>query len=98
MIILITKIKIMARRAQKIFVQIASYRDPELVPTIEDMLNERENVPKTVVFGICRQYHSEDGFDNLDKYRDDERFRILDIPYEDSKGACWARHSNSTTI
>ena len=28
----------MARRAQKIFVQIASYRDPELVPTIEDML------------------------------------------------------------
>ena len=24
----------------KIFVQIASYRDPELVPTIEDMINK----------------------------------------------------------
>ena len=91
MIILITKIKIMARRAQKIFVQIASYRDPELVPTIEDMLKNAKR-PQNVVLGICRQYHSEDGFDNLDKYRDDERFRILDIPYEDSKGACWARH------
>jgi len=81
----------MARRAQKIFVQIASYRDPELVNTIEDMLKNAKR-PQNVVLGICRQYHSEDGFDNLDKYRDDERFRILDVPYEESKGACWARH------
>ena len=80
----------MARKAQKIFVQIASYRDPELVNTIEDMIKNAKR-PQNLVLGICRQYHHEDEFDNLDKYRDDKRFRILDIPHEDSKGACWAR-------
>ena len=50
----------------KIFVQIASYRDPQLVPTIENMLAQAKK-PKNLVFGICRQYHPEDGFDNLDK-------------------------------
>ena len=75
----------------KIFVQIASYRDPQLVPTIENML-ENAKKPKNLVIGIARQYSEADGFDNLDKYRKDKRFRILDIPYTDSKGVCWARH------
>lgn len=81
----------MARKPQTIFVQIASYRDPELVKTIEDMINNAKR-PQNLVLGICRQYHPEDGFDNLDKYRNDERFRIIDVPYLESKGACWARH------
>jgi hypothetical protein len=75
----------------KIFIQIASYRDPQLIPTIESAL-ENAKKPKNLVFGIARQFHEEDGFDNLDKYRKDKRFRILDIPYSDSKGVCWARH------
>jgi hypothetical protein len=75
----------------KIFIQIASYRDPQLIPTIESAL-ENAKRPKNLVFGIARQFHEEDGFDNLDKYRKDKRFRILDIPYSDSKGVCWARH------
>ena len=75
----------------KIFVQIASYRDPQLVPTIENMLAQAKK-PKDLVLGICRQYHPEDGFDNLDKYRDDPRFKIIDVVYTDSKGACWARN------
>ena len=69
----------------------ASYRDPQLIPTIESAL-ENAKKPKNLVFGIARQYHSEDGFDNLDKYRKDKRFRILDIPYLEAKGACWARN------
>ena len=75
----------------KIFVQIASYRDPQLIPTIENML-ENAKKPKNLRFGIARQFHPEDGFDDLSKYSKDKRFRILDIPYSESKGVCWARN------
>jgi hypothetical protein len=75
----------------KIFIQIASYRDPELVKTIEDILDKAKK-PKNLVFAIARQYANEDGFDNLDKWRKDKRFKILDIPYQDAKGVCWARN------
>jgi hypothetical protein len=75
----------------KIFIQIASYRDPQLIPTIKSALENAKH-PENLVFAIARQFYHEDGFDNLDEYRNDERFRILDIPYEESKGACWARN------
>ena len=68
----------------KIFVQIASYRDPQLVPTIKDMLANAKN-PKNLVIGVARQFSESDGFDNLDEWRDDTRFRILDITFEDKK-------------
>jgi hypothetical protein len=73
-----------------IFVQIAAYRDAELRPTIRDILAKSAR-PDMLRFGICRQYSPADGFDKLDEYRKDERFRILDIPYPASKGVCWAR-------
>jgi hypothetical protein len=75
----------------KIFVQIAAYRDPQLIPTIENML-ENAKRPKNIVIGVARQFHPEDGFDDLSKYKKDKRFRILDIPYTESKGVCWARN------
>ncbi len=75
----------------KIFIQIASYRDPQLILTIEDMLKNAKR-PKNLVLSIARQYHEDDGFDNLDKYRKDKRFKILDIPYTESNGVCWARN------
>ena len=46
----------------KIFVQIASYRDPELLPTIEDMLKKAKN-PENLVFGICWQYDETEDVD-----------------------------------
>ena len=75
----------------KIFVQIAAYRDPQLIPTIKNML-ENAKKPKNLRIGIARQFHPEDGFDDLSEYENDERFRILNIPYTESKGVCWARH------
>ena len=75
----------------KIFVQIAAYRDPQLIPTIENLL-ENAKKPKNIVIGVARQFHPEDGFDDLSKYEKDKRFRILNIPYTESKGVCWARH------
>ena len=75
----------------KIFVQIASYRDPELENTIKSMI-ENAKKPNNLRIGICRQYHPEDGFDTLSDYRKDKRFRILDVLYSESKGVCWARN------
>jgi hypothetical protein len=75
----------------KIFVQIAAYRDPQLVPTIKDCLSNAKH-PENLRFGICRQYHPEDGFDDLSEYENDERFRILDVLYSESTGVCWARN------
>jgi glycosyltransferase involved in cell wall biosynthesis len=75
----------------KIFIQIASYRDPELVKTVKSAIENSKN-PKNLVFGIARQFHPDDKFDDLSEYKDDKRFRVLDIPYLESQGACWARN------
>ncbi len=40
----------------KIFVQIAAYRDPQLIPTIKDML-EKAKKPKNLRLAIARQFH-----------------------------------------
>ena len=74
-----------------IFVQIASYRDPQLIPTIDDMLDNAK-YPENLRIGICHQYHPDDKFSNLTKYRLDDRFRITDVLYSDSRGACWVRN------
>ena len=75
----------------KIFVQIASYRDHELIPTIKDML-ENAKKPENLVICIAWQHSLDDKWDNLDEFKDDPRFKILDIDYKDSKGVCWARN------
>jgi hypothetical protein len=75
-----------------IFIQIASYRDPQLVPTIKDCLAQA-TYPENLVFGIAWQHSADDVWDTLDEFRSDPRFKILDIPYDESKGACWARNS-----
>jgi hypothetical protein len=75
----------------RIFVQIASYRDPQLIPTIQSMIENAKN-PKNLRFGIARQFNSEDGFDDLSQFEKDKRFRILNIPYTESRGVCWARN------
>lgn len=42
-----------------IFVQIAAYRDPELLPTIQDCL-AKADFPDNLRFGICWQTGAED--------------------------------------
>ena len=70
-----------------IFVSIASYRDLQLVPTITDLLGKAK-YPERVRLGICWQ-HGEETLPAT--YWTDERFRILDVPWRESRGACWAR-------
>ena len=75
---------------ERIFIQIASYRDPELIPTIKSIL-ENSRRPENLVFSIARQFHPDDKFDDLSEYENDNRFRIMNIPHEESLGVCWAR-------
>jgi hypothetical protein len=75
----------------KIFIQIASYRDPQLLPTIKDCL-DKAKYPENLVFSIAWQHSIDDEWDNLYDYTNDERFKIVDIDYRESKGACWARN------
>jgi len=79
------------KKTNTIFVQIAAYRDPQLSPTIDDMLDKADN-PKNLRIGIAWQHSKEDQWDNLDKYKKDKKFRIIDIDHKDSKGVCWARN------
>lgn len=71
----------------KIFIQIASYRDPELLPTIRDCISKAKN-PDRLTFGICWQ---KDDTEKLDEFTNDNRFRIIDYHWSKSKGLCWAR-------
>ena len=52
----------------KIFVQIASYRDPELVPTIRDCIAKAKH-PERLTFGINWQ---RDENESLEEYTDEE--------------------------
>ena len=72
----------------KIFIQIASYRDVELPMTIKDCI-ENASKPDNLTFGICWQ-HGDD--EDLSLYLNDSRFKIISIHYSQTKGCCWARN------
>lgn len=76
---------------ENIFIQIAAYRDPELLPTLRDCIS-KAYFPQNLIFSISWQHCDSDEWDNLYEYLDDDRFKIIDIPYKESKGACWARN------
>lgn len=69
-----------------IFVQIASYRDPELIPTVLDLI-EKSNDPKQLRIVVAWQH---DDIENITPIKDFVEY--IDIPYIDSKGVCWARN------
>jgi glycosyltransferase involved in cell wall biosynthesis len=71
-----------------IFIQIASYRDPQLIPTLRDCIKNAKN-PEKLVFGICWQHNETE---TLEEFKNDPRFKIVDVPYLESKGVCWARN------
>ncbi len=71
----------------KIFVQIASYRDPQLLPTVHDLL-EKAKKPENLTFGICWQYGEDEDITALDNKKN---FRIKKYHYSESQGLGWAR-------
>lgn len=75
----------------QIYISIASFRDPELIPTLHSMIENADN-PENLKICIAWQNGDADfEIGQLDEYKDDPRFIIIDIPFLDSLGACWAR-------
>jgi hypothetical protein len=70
-----------------IFISIAAYRDPELVPTIEHAL-ARARWPGELRFGVCWQHGAGEA---PPPALDGGRMRVIDVPWRESGGACWAR-------
>jgi hypothetical protein len=70
-----------------IFVSVAAYRDPELIPTLLDCVR-RARYPADLRFGVCWQHG-----DNEPAPPDlgPAQMRLLDVPWRESQGACWAR-------
>jgi len=82
---------------ETILVHLPAYREPELVPTIKDCLAQAKD-PSRLVFGICRQYHPDDKFDNIDEFRNDSRFKIDEMLYTEAKGLPYARQRINNMI
>ncbi len=78
----------MAEKNSKIFVQIASYRDPELVPTIRDCIAKAKH-PENLTFGICWQ---KDETESLEEFASHPAFRISTHDFRESQGLGWARN------
>jgi hypothetical protein len=74
-----------------IFIQIAAYRDPQLLPTLKDCISKAK-YPNNLRFGIAWQHSEADSWDNLDEFKIDDRFKIIDIQHKESQGVCWARN------
>lgn len=77
---------------EKIFVQIASYRDPECSATIRDLYNKAKN-PERVRVAVCWQYQPGDDDNLLEVDHANKDRVIIDlVEARDSQGVCWARN------
>ncbi len=71
----------------KIFVNIASYRDPMIPYTLASVIDNAKH-PENLTFGICWQY----GDEEIEKLPfKDANIKLIKVPAKESKGACWAR-------
>jgi len=74
-------------KKDKVFVQIASYRDPQLVPTLRDMF-ENAKYPERLHVGICWQHCEKE---TLEEFANHPQVRYQDFHYTVSEGLGWAR-------
>lgn len=72
----------------RIFVSIASYRDPLLAQTVQSCLLNAKN-PRNIYFGIVDQNSTPTPLESLGEYSSNVRYLQLDYRY--SRGPCFAR-------
>ena len=73
-----------------IFIQIASYRDRELIPTLQDAII-KATYPERLHFGIVWQYGYPEELDYIKPLETLQDCQIKLIPADESLGVCWAR-------
>lgn len=71
----------------RILVQIAAYRESDLVPTLENLFAQAAD-PGRLRVALCWQRSEEE---SLQQFAEDERMRIVDVPWQESRGLGWAR-------
>lgn len=76
---------------ETIYIQIASYRDPELIKTLQDCI-DNANRPENLRFGICKQYCDDDDFNDISEFEADPKFKVINVPWKEARGVCWARN------
>ncbi len=74
-----------------IFIQIASYRDTELIPTIKDAIEQAE-FPELLSFGICWQYQTESELRYVEALKTIKNCRVTSVLASCSQGVGWARY------
>jgi len=75
---------------KRIFVSIASYRDPECQWTVKDLF-EKAKYPERIFVGICWQFIAEEDGAFFEVETRPEQVRRIDFDALESKGACWAK-------
>lgn len=81
----------MQHDSNTIFIQIASYRDPELIPTIKNMLENAKH-PENLHIGICWQHGDDqpidifldEGFD-IQSYSEVKGFNVINATWKEAK-------------
>lgn len=72
----------------KIFVHLAAYRDPEIIPTIKDAI-AKADYPENLSFGVVWQALEQDK--EITQELKKLPCKIIEINASQSLGACWAR-------
>jgi hypothetical protein len=76
-------------KPKTIFVNIASFRDDQLVRTINSCLSQAK-YPENIRIGLCWQY---DETEDTTVFDNDPRIKIHKVFWKDVEGSvCWARH------
>lgn len=74
--------------APSIFVSIAAYRELELPQTLSSLFSMADNAASLRIC-ICWQ---RDADDTLGEWEKHPQVTLIDIPYQESRGVCWARY------
>ena len=75
----------------RIFVNIASYRDPECQWTVKDLF-EKAAHPERIFVGICWQYDMAQDAHCFEVNTRPEQVRVFPVDWREAEGVCWARH------
>jgi len=74
--------------SDSIFISIAAYREFDLPETLRSLFTMADDVSRLAVC-ICWQ---RDVSESLGEWAHNPQIQLIDIPYQESRGVCWARH------
>lgn len=78
------------RPRPRIFVRIASYRDPECQHTVKDLF-EKAAFADRIHVGICWQFDEKEDAHCFQVVTRPQQVKLIMVDWRDAKGVCWAR-------